>query len=502
MAIEIQTKKPVIELGIPGPSGGGGQVQPDWNQNDDTKPDYVKNRPFYTGDPVETVLVEESTVPFAPAEDGLYFVELQSTFVPTVGETYKVSWDGTTYESTCVNFNRFQVIGNLSIVGVGSDTGEPFLANVSHGERIQIMTADTSASHTFSISRLSVEVVKIDPKYIRDMYYTADLVETVFVVESTITFAENNGLYMANFPSTFEATVGEAYKVSWDGTVYECTCVLIQGLPAIGNSAIMGHGSDSGEPFLMGVENGKKITILTADTSAYHTFSISGLITEVVKIDEKYLPDTIATKSDVEVAQTTAETAQTTAETAQTTAETALPLAGGKMTGNIVTKEGVGIQADTVFPHRIILSNKVTNPDVAFEKYATNHDNEIYLYAGFTNMGAYNSYVKFLFDKGGNTARLILPSPSSGSTLPSVLVLEGANNEHTSVVVDNVNTIVFRKNSLSNDYYHLKADDNGSLVAENFKGIILNSSTAGSTKQFRITVDDSGTISATEVTSP
>ena len=377
MAIEIQTKKPVIELGIPGPSGGGGQVQPDWNQNDDTKPDYVKNRPFYTGDPVETVLVEESTVPFVDDGDA-YIGELKSTFSPTVGETYKVSWDGTTYESTCVNFNRFQVIGNLSIMGVGSDTGEPFLANVSHGEIIMIATADTSASHTFSIS---------------------------------------------------------------------------------------------------------------------------GLITEVVKIDEKYLPDTIATKSDVEVAQTTAETAQTTAETAQTTAETALPLAGGKMTGNIVTKEGVGIQADTVFPHRIILSNKVTNPDVAFEKYATNHDNEIYLYAGFTNMGAYNSYVKFLFDKGGNTARLILPSPSSGSTLPSVLVLEGANNEHTSVVVDNVNTIVFRKNSLSNDYYHLKADDNGSLVAENFKGIILNSSTAGSTKQFRITVDDSGTISATEVTS-
>lgn len=44
--------------------GGGGQVQPDWNQNDSTAADYVKNRPFYTGKPVETVLVEESTVPF------------------------------------------------------------------------------------------------------------------------------------------------------------------------------------------------------------------------------------------------------------------------------------------------------------------------------------------------------------------------------------------------------------------------------------------------------
>ena len=318
-------KKEILE------EAGEKSIQPDWNQNDSTAADYVKNRPFYTGAPVETMLVEESTVSFAPAE-GVYMGELQSTFVATVGETYKVSWDGTTYESTCVNFNRFQVIGNLSIMGVGSDTGEPFLADVGHGEIIPIITADTSASHTISISGFVTEVVKIDPKYIRDMYYTADPVETVFVEESTATFAENNGLYVARFPSTFEATVGEAYKVSWDGTVYECTCVLIQGLPAIGNSAIMGPGSDTGEPFLMGVNNGKRIQIITADTSASHTFSISGFVSEVVKIDEKYLPDTIATKSDVEVAQTTAENAQTTAYNAQTTANNAKTTANNAKT--------------------------------------------------------------------------------------------------------------------------------------------------------------------------
>ena len=26
-------------------SGGGGSVQSDWNQNDDTQPDYIKNKP-------------------------------------------------------------------------------------------------------------------------------------------------------------------------------------------------------------------------------------------------------------------------------------------------------------------------------------------------------------------------------------------------------------------------------------------------------------------------
>ncbi len=142
------------------------QVQGDWNQNDDTQPDYVKNRPFYTGEPVETVLVEESTVTFADDGDGVYAAEFPSTFEATVGEIYKVSWDGTVYECTCVLFEGLSVIGNLSIAGVSSDTGEPFLMGVHTGVGIIIFTADTSASHTISISGAVAPVVKIDKKYL------------------------------------------------------------------------------------------------------------------------------------------------------------------------------------------------------------------------------------------------------------------------------------------------------------------------------------------------
>ena len=142
------------------------ECHPDWNQNDETAADYVKNRPFYTGDPVETVLVEESTVSFAPAGNGLYFAQLESTFSPTVGNTYKISWDGTAYECTCVDFSGNIVIGNLSMLGAGSDTGEPFIMSERSGVGIYIYTADTSASHTISISRLVQEVVKIDEKYL------------------------------------------------------------------------------------------------------------------------------------------------------------------------------------------------------------------------------------------------------------------------------------------------------------------------------------------------
>ena len=169
-----------------GNTGSQSVVQPDWNQNDDTQPDYVKNRPFYMGDPVETVLVEESTVSFAAA-NGAYRGQLESTFSATVGETYKVYWDGIAYECTCVDFSGSTIIGNLSIAGVGSDTGEPFLVIVYNGKKIEIGTADTSASHTFSISIVS-SVVKIDGKYLPDTVATKSDVE---VAHTTANAAQN-----------------------------------------------------------------------------------------------------------------------------------------------------------------------------------------------------------------------------------------------------------------------------------------------------------------------
>ena len=182
------------------------QVQPDWNQNDATQPDYVKNRPFYTSDPVEIVLAKESTVSFSLNEqNGLYMAQFPSTFEATVGETYKVSWDGTVYECICINFKGMPVIGNLSIPGVGTDTGEPFVMVVADGAIVMI-TADTSATHTFSISGFGApEVVKIDPKYLPDM--------------GTPSFAPAGKSYLTfSSLNSFTLKVNSSTK-PWDGTL-------------------------------------------------------------------------------------------------------------------------------------------------------------------------------------------------------------------------------------------------------------------------------------------
>lgn len=209
-------KKEILE------EAGEKSIQPDWSQNDSTAADYVKNRPFYT-DTRETVLVEESTVSF-PDYGGIHISEFQTTFKATVGETYEVYWDGTIYECPCKYFHERIFIGNLSIAGDASDTGEPFLIDSTmegtNGDGITIYTLDTSDSHTFSISGFVSEVVKIDPKYIRDMYYTGATVETVLVEETTVSFTPVDVVYMGQLESTFKPTVGETYKVSWDGTAY------------------------------------------------------------------------------------------------------------------------------------------------------------------------------------------------------------------------------------------------------------------------------------------
>ena len=223
-------------------------VQPDWNQNDDTQPDYVKNRPFYTGNPVETVLVEESTVTFAE-NNGLYMAEIRSTFEATVGETYKVSWDGTTYECTCVDFHNIPVIGNLSIVGGGSDTGEPFLMVVPGSGEITIGSTDTSASHTFSISATVVPVVKIDEKYLPDTLLSFKPAGTSYLTFSSLssfTLAVNDST--KHWDGTLEYFASDKTWTVWDGTsalsavAYDGGYVLY--LRGTGNTVITGSSSN------------------------------------------------------------------------------------------------------------------------------------------------------------------------------------------------------------------------------------------------------------------
>lgn len=226
----------------------------DWNENDPTKPGYIKNRPFYTGDPVETVFVEESTVPFTDSNRGLYAAQIQLNFVPTVGETYKVSWDDTVYECNCIESPDGAIMGNLSIAGAGSDTGEPFLMGVMGNGEAMIYTLDTSASHIISISGFVTEVVKIDEKYLPEDLATKSDVEAAQITANNARTTANNAQTTANnAQTTANNAKSEALDLAArmfghtsvvDNAFYQCATLTLTSLPdgltSIGNRAFSG----------------------------------------------------------------------------------------------------------------------------------------------------------------------------------------------------------------------------------------------------------------------
>lgn len=78
-----------------------------------------------------------------------YYGNLAGPFEISEGQTYTVNWDGTAYVCVCVLSHSRPVLGNLSVVGAGDDTGEPFFFDATGG---MFITLNTSATHTISVT--------------------------------------------------------------------------------------------------------------------------------------------------------------------------------------------------------------------------------------------------------------------------------------------------------------------------------------------------------------
>ena len=111
-------------------------------------------------------LMEEQEVAFT-LEEGFYAAQLTNAFEIVVDQTYTVNWDGTEYEGVCSAFNSRHVLGNLSIYGVGNDTGEPFIYVYDSSQPAAgFTTHDTSPSHTISIKRIDEIVIPMAEEFL------------------------------------------------------------------------------------------------------------------------------------------------------------------------------------------------------------------------------------------------------------------------------------------------------------------------------------------------
>lgn len=109
-------------------------LQPDWNQNDETAADFIKNKTHYIGN---GILLEATEAQEISNEMFDKFYMIQTDFSLTLGEKYKINYNDNNYECVAqavpegfINDPNSLALGNLSFIG-GNNTGENFLIGVS-----------------------------------------------------------------------------------------------------------------------------------------------------------------------------------------------------------------------------------------------------------------------------------------------------------------------------------------------------------------------------------
>lgn len=145
---KLFSKNREFEKRAGGNTGSQSGVQPDWNQNDATKPDYVKNRPFYE-ETETTPILESQQIDFS-----------QSFRIPTSivkGNTYLITWDGTDYTITATEKEI-----------IAGEIYAPYLEQADGLFRIEgtSMRAADNGIHTVAISLVDSTTKTIDEKFI------------------------------------------------------------------------------------------------------------------------------------------------------------------------------------------------------------------------------------------------------------------------------------------------------------------------------------------------
>lgn len=126
-------------------------------------------------------------------------------------------------------------------------------------------------------------ITKMSGKFVEGMGWSEK--ETVTVIpEQTITLKALSNTVAAE--NAF--FVGDKVVVKWNGDIYECVAVSLQGLAAVGNASLADMGEPSSEPFLIG-SRGENAVIFAGEQG--ETSVCVNAITETIHpIDQKFLP--------------------------------------------------------------------------------------------------------------------------------------------------------------------------------------------------------------------
>ena len=207
----------------------------DWNENDSSADSYVKNRTHWE-ETVAEALLPETTLEFT--ETGYSGSKNVGDLNLVYDESYYVTWDGKEYLCTCYGFSG-EAIGDNSILTGGTTddyaTEAPFFI-WGNG----MVLAKEIGTHTFKIENKETVVHKIDEKYLPKLASTPDwnqndpdgdgyienrpfyntLTQDV-IFDGTIESVD--GSYTYSFPSPVTINEGASYNVIIDGSEYSAT---------------------------------------------------------------------------------------------------------------------------------------------------------------------------------------------------------------------------------------------------------------------------------------
>lgn len=211
-----------------------------WEQNDPTADDYIKNRTHYSeGIKEVTVLQYEvdtdagSATPMDSAGPEIYSVFFDSTGLQpfVVGQQYSVKWNNLSGPCTAKLANGLPVLGDIGLIDGYEDTGEPFLIAMDPREGFGIILTTKAGKYPITVTTRQEVVHKLDKKFIdipdnlvasdeladvarSGSYY--DLIDTPTVYTDVVRYNANQSL-TENAKSVARSNIGAA---SSDSTYY------------------------------------------------------------------------------------------------------------------------------------------------------------------------------------------------------------------------------------------------------------------------------------------
>ena len=314
--------------------------------------------------------------------------------------------------------------------------------------------------------------------YMPEGYPTKIVQTTTLMEEQQVAFASvGYGLYISSLATTFYIVEGQTYTVNWDGTEYECVGVSSgENAYVLGNLSIINAGDDTGEPFLYSYNKDAATGgFSTLDTSASHTISVKTTAETITPMAEEFIPSGVT--AVMENAQTAANSAQAVANINKEVLDCAFSSVAtftfDKQTSGRDTFNFNGFNY-----YKISDFNPAPEDVVSFKGTRESGDNYSEITTGSNCVG----YGFFIVVASAGACSLPVTTVTRSFTAPSAGL-------YARYDVD----LPFQTAG-TGEFTLREATGSFSIT-----GLFLKSSTADSTKKFKITVDDSGTLKATEV---